>query len=46
MLGRLEYLQTKVAYLQAKMTYDMAVLTLKQSIENYNWAVQGVVELD
>lgn len=46
MLGRLEYLQGKLAYLQAKMTYDMSVLTLKQSIEDYNWALKGVIELD
>lgn len=46
MLGRLEYLQAKTGYLQQKMTYDMAVLNLKQAMENYNWAVYGVVELD
>lgn len=46
MLGRLEYLQTKIAYLQQKMTYDMAVLSLKQAIENYDWALNGVMDLD
>ena len=46
MLGRLEYLQTKVGYLQQKMTYDMAVLNLKQAIENYDWALYGIVELE
>lgn len=46
MLGRLEYLQTKIAYLQQKMTYDMAVLSLKQAIENYDWALNGVMTLD
>lgn len=46
MLGRLEYLQTKIAYLQQKMTYDMAVLSLKQAIENYDWALDGVMDLD
>ena len=46
MLGRLEYLQAKLGYLQQKMTYDMAVLNLKQAIENYDWALYGVVALD
>lgn len=46
MLGKLEYLQAKMGYLQNKMTYDMAVLSLKQAMEDYQWALYGVVELD
>lgn len=46
MLGRLEYLQAKTGYLQSKMTYDMAALTLKQAMEDYYWALYGVVTLE
>ena len=46
MLGRLEYLQAKLGYLQQKMAYYMAVLSLRQAIENYEWALYGVVNID
>lgn len=46
MLGKLEYLQAKTGYLQSKMTYDMAKLSLKQAMEDYQWALYGVVELE
>ncbi len=46
MLGRLEYLGVKAQYLQAKMNYDMAVLNLKQSMEDYEWALYGIITLD
>lgn len=46
MLGKLEYLQAKTGYLQSKMTYDMAKLSLKSAMEDYQWALYGVVELE
>ena len=45
MLGRLEYLQLKMAYLQQKMAADAASLNLVQAIENYNWAVEGLADI-
>lgn len=45
MLGRLEYLQLKLAYLQQKMAADAASLNLGQAIENYNWAVEGLADI-
>lgn len=45
MLGRLEYLQLKLAYLQQKMSADAASLNLVQAIENYNWAVEGLADI-
>lgn len=46
MLGNLQYLQLKMAYLQQKQAYDTAVLSLNQAINDYNWALYGVVTLD
>ena len=46
MLGNLQYLQLKMAYLQQKQAYDSAVLSLNQAINDYNWALYGVVTLD
>ena len=46
MLGNLQYLQLKMVYLQQKQAYDSAVLSLKQAINDYNWALYGVVTLD
>lgn len=45
MLGRLEYLQLKLAYLQQKVAADAASLNLVQAIENYNWAVEGLADI-
>ena len=42
MLGRLEYLQLKMAYLQKKAAAKTAALDLTQAIENYGWIVQGL----
>lgn len=46
MLGNLQYLQLKMTYLQQKQAYDTAVLSLNQAINDYNWALYGVVTLD
>lgn len=45
MLGRLEYLQLKVAYLQQKAALTTAALNLRQDMENYDWAVQGLADV-
>ena len=42
MLGKLEYLQLKMAYLQQKAAARTAALSLTQAIENYGWIVQGL----
>ncbi len=42
MLGRLEYLQLKMAYLQQKAAARTAALSLTQAIENYGWIIQGL----
>lgn len=46
MLGRLEYLQLKIAYLQQKVALTTASLNLRQDMENYDWAVQGLVDVE
>lgn len=42
MLGRLEYLQLKMAYLQQKALARTAALDLTQAMENYGWIVEGL----
>lgn len=46
MLGDLEYLQAKMAYLQQKIAAKNAALDLKTAMENYHWAVEGILDLD
>ncbi len=46
MLGRLEYLQLKMAYLQQKAALKTAQLNLTQAMENYRWAVEGLADVD
>ena len=46
MVSRLDYLQMRMGYLQQKMVYDQAVLGLTQAMENYEWALYGVITLD
>lgn len=45
MLGKLEYLQLKLACLQQKMSADAASLNLVQAIESYGWAVEGLADI-
>lgn len=45
MLGRLEYLQTKIVYQQAKAAQESAAMDLTQAMENYDWAVNGLAEI-
>lgn len=45
MLGRPEYLMQKMAYQQQKMTYVQASLALTQAMETYDWAVEGLAEI-
>lgn len=46
MLGRLEYLQLKMAYLQQKAAVRTAELNLTQAMENYDWAVEGLADIE
>lgn len=46
MLSRIDYLQMRIGFLQQKMTYDQAALGLKQAMEQYEWALYGVITLD
>ena len=46
MLGRLEYLQLKMVYLQQKAAVRTAELNLTQAMENYNWAVEGLADIE
>lgn len=46
MISRTDHLQMQMGYLQQKMVYDQAVLSLKQAMENYEWALYGVITLD
>lgn len=46
MLSYAEYLQNELQYLQKKMAFDGADLDLIQALENYNWAVKGIVNLN
>ncbi len=45
MMGRLEYLQAKVAYLGQKAAARTAGLNLTQAMENYDWALEGLLDL-
>ncbi len=45
MLGRLQYLQARMAYLGAAAAADTAALNLRQAIEDYQWALEGIMEL-
>lgn len=45
MLGRPEYLMQKMAYQQQKMAYVQASLALTQAMETYDWAVEGLAEI-
>lgn len=46
MLSNAEYLQAKIAYVQKKNDYQAADLAFFQALENYDWAVKGIVVLD
>lgn len=46
MLSYGEYLQKELQYLQKKLAFDFADLSLFQTLENYNWAVEGVMALE
>ena len=41
-ISQIEYLQQELAYLQAQASLRCADLNLRQSMENYNWAVKGL----
>lgn len=46
MLSRRAYLQEELSYMQKKMAFDLADLALVQALEEYDWAVKGIVTLD
>ncbi len=46
MLSYVEYLQKQLQYVQKKMAFASADLALLQALENYHWAVKGIVTLD
>ena len=46
MLSRLGYLQARAAFLQQKAAYETAAAGLQQAMDTYDWALQGIVELD
>ena len=43
MLGRIEYLSTEIQYVQAKAARDTARMNMLQALNEYNWALKGVV---
>lgn len=45
MIGKLEYLQQKVAYESAEVTLRTSELSLLQAMETYDWAVKGNLTL-
>lgn len=45
MLGKVEYLGTEVAFQQARMNYEQASMNLFQSMETYDWALQGLLDV-
>ena len=46
MLSRLGYLQAHAAFLQQKAAYETAAAGLQQAMDTYDWALQGIVDLD
>lgn len=44
-IGRLEHLSAQMNFEQQKMQYEQAGLTLFQSMLNYDWAVEGLAEI-
>ena len=46
MLSRLGYLQARAAFLQQKAAYETAAAGLQQAMDTYDWALQGIVDLD
>ncbi len=45
MIGKLEYLQLKMAFLQQKAAAEAASIGLVQAMENYRWAVEGLADI-
>lgn len=46
MLGQAEYLGTQIAYCQAKAARDTANMNMLQALNEYNWALKGVVSVE
>lgn len=45
MLSNAQFIQEEMQYIQKKTNYETAELNLFQALENYKWAVKGVVSL-
>ena len=43
MLGRAEYLGTEIAYYQAKAARETANMNMLQALNEYHWALKGVL---
>ena len=43
MLGRAEYLGTEIAYYQAKAARETANMNMLQALNEYQWALKGVL---
>ena len=41
-LSQIQFLQQEMAFLQAQSGFKCADLSLRQAMEDYNWAVKGV----
>jgi len=46
MLGRAEYLSEEMQFIQKQAAFEAADLELLQALEDYRWAVRGIVSLD
>ena len=46
MMGKLEYLGSQVSYLNSKASYTGASLALTKAMEDYDWAVKGLLVSD
>lgn len=46
MLGQAEYLGTQITYCQAKAARDTANMNMLQALNEYNWALKGVVSVE
>ena len=45
LLGKLQYLQTRMAWLQSVQSYQTALLGLTQAMETYYWDTEGLITI-
>lgn len=46
MLSKIQYLQAELGYIQKKSAYEVADMALFQAMEDYDWAVAGLMSID